>query len=54
VLHGGIAATWLVNRRVRLTGSYDLSDARGTGGSASGLAGSYRRSVGLVTVRLGL
>ncbi len=53
-LHGGISATWLVNRRVRLTGSYDLTDTRGTGSPASGLAGTFARSLGLLTLRLGL
>ena len=53
-LRGGLAATWLVNRRVRITGTYDLADIRSAGGSTVSLPGSFVRSVTLVTVRLGL
>ena len=54
VLRAGIGATWLVNRRVRVTGTYGFGDTRATGGGASGLSGSFTRSLGLLTVRLGL
>ncbi len=53
-VRGGIGATWLLNRRVRLIGSYDVADVRGTGTSASGLAGDFVRSLALLTLRLGL
>jgi hypothetical protein len=52
-LRGGIGATWLVNRHMRLTGTYDLADIRSAGGHA-GLTGNFVRSIGLLTVRLGL
>ena len=54
VLSGGLGATWLINRRVRLIGTYDLAETRGGGGRATGLPGSLARSIGLLTVRLGL
>ena len=53
-LRAGIGATWLVNRRVRVTGTYDFGDTRATGGRGSGLSGSFTRSLGLLTVRLAL
>ncbi len=53
-LRAGIGATWLVNRRVRLTGTYEFADTRGTGDRTSGLAGTFVRSLGLLTVRLAL
>lgn len=53
-LHGGIGATWLVNRHVRLIGTYEVADSRTSGGSAASLAGTFVRSVGMLTLRLGL
>ncbi len=53
-LRAGIGATWLVNRRVRVTGSYDFTDTRGTGGPASGFAQSFTRALSLLTLRLAL
>ena len=53
-LGAGIGATWLVNRRVRVTGTYGFGSTRGTGGQGSGLSGNFTRSLGLLTVRLGL
>ncbi len=54
VLRGGLGATWLINRRLRLIGTYDVAGTRGSGGPTAGLAGNFARSVGLLTVRLGL
>ncbi len=48
---GGVGATWLLNRRVRLVGTWDISETRTTGGKA--LSGSFVRSVELITMRLG-
>ncbi len=53
-LRGGLGATWLVNRRVRLIATYDVLGSNGTGAQASGLGGNFTRSIGLLTVRLGL
>lgn len=53
-LQGGIGATWLLNRRVRLVGSYDVADVHGSGTRAAGLAGDFVRSLALLTLRLGL
>ncbi|MEO9191700.1 MAG: outer membrane beta-barrel protein [Acetobacteraceae bacterium] len=50
----GVGATWLVNRRVRVIATYDAADTRGTGAPTTGLAGSFTRSIGLLTVRLAL
>ncbi|HET6183997.1 MAG TPA: outer membrane beta-barrel protein [Acetobacteraceae bacterium] len=47
---GALAATWLLNRHLRLTASYDLSAVRTTG-NVSGLGGSFVRSLGLLTLR---
>ena len=44
----GAGIIWLVNRRVHLSASYDLSVQHG------GSAGDYTRQSGLLTIRLGL
>ena len=48
----GAGATWLLNRHMRLSATYDFTDQRGTASVPS--AGSYTRSVGLLTLRLGM
>jgi hypothetical protein len=53
ILRGGFSVTYLLNRHLRLIGSYDLADVRTAGGSAT-LAGSFVRSLGLITLRAGL
>jgi len=53
-LRGSLGATWLVNRRVRLIATYDALSTDGAGAPATGLAGRFTRSIGLLTLRLGL
>lgn len=53
-LRGGLGATWLVNRRLRLIATYDVLGSDGAGGQASGLGGNFTRSIGVPTLRLGL
>jgi len=51
----GLGATWLVNRRVQVSATYDLTDQHGSSPTpALPLSGDYTRSVGLLTVRLAL
>jgi hypothetical protein len=49
---GGV--TWLVNRYVRLAATYDFTDQRGTSSPTLLTTGNYTRSIGLLTVRLGM
>jgi hypothetical protein len=46
----GVGVTWLVNRQMRLSATYNFNDQQGGG---SGTAGAFNRSVGLVTLRYG-
>jgi hypothetical protein len=55
----GVGATWLVNRSVRLSATYDASGLRGsdpgmTGTGINRLSGDYNRNIALLTLRLGL
>jgi len=50
----GLGATWLVNRRVQLSATYDLTGQHGSGTTTLPLSGDYTRSVGLLSVRLAL
>jgi hypothetical protein len=50
----GIGATWLVNRRVQLSATYDFTEQRGSGTTAIPLSGDYTRDLALLTLRLGL
>jgi hypothetical protein len=50
----GVGATWLLNRRVHVSATYDLTAQHGSGSTAVPLSGDYTRSVGLLTVRLAL
>ncbi len=51
-LGGGV--TWLLNRHMRLAATYDFTDQRGTSNSTLLTTGSYTRSLGLLTLRLGM
>lgn len=46
----GVGVTWVLNRRARLSFTYDQTDVH----SAGSLGDGYSRGVGLVTMRLGL
>lgn len=50
----GAGATWLVNRHVHLSATYDFTDQRGTSNPSLQTTGNYVRSVGLLTLRLGM
>ncbi len=50
-LGGGI--TWLLNRNMRLSATYDFTDQRGSSNPAQQTTGSYTRSLGLLTLRFG-
>jgi hypothetical protein len=50
----GVGATWLINRTLRLTASYDTSGVRGGGGvGVTPLNGDYSRNISLLTLRAG-
>jgi hypothetical protein len=49
----GAGLTWLANRSVRVSATYDLSGVRGAGPVSSAATG-YSREVALLTLRLGL
>jgi hypothetical protein len=51
-LGGGI--TWLLNRQMRLSATYDFTDQRGSSNPTLLTTGSYTRSIGLLTWRLGM
>lgn len=50
----GAGATWLVNRHVQLSATYDYTDQRGSGTAGLPISGDYTRSLALLTLRLGL
>lgn len=50
----GLGATWLVNRRVQLSATYDFTGQQGSGIAALPLSGDYTRSLALLTLRFGL
>ncbi len=50
----GLGMTWVLNRSVRLSATYDQTDLHGTNNPAYGLIGGYSRGIGLITLRLGL
>ena len=51
----GLGATWLVNRHVEVSATYDFTDQHGSSSTAAlPLSGDYTRNVGLLTVRLAL
>ena len=49
-LLAGVGITWLVNRQLRVSATYDFNQQEGGG---AGTAGAFTRSLGLVTVRYG-
>jgi hypothetical protein len=50
----GAGATWLINRNLRLSATYDFTDQRGTNTSTLQTTGNYTRSIGLLTLRVGM
>jgi hypothetical protein len=51
-LGGGL--TWLLNRHMRLSATYDFTDQRGGSAPALQTTGNYTRSLGLLTLKLGM
>jgi hypothetical protein len=51
-LGGGV--TWLLNRNLRLSATYDFTDQRGTSSPTLLTTGNYTRSIGLLTLRVGM
>ncbi len=49
---GGV--TWLVNRHMRLSATYDFTDQRGSRSPTVPTTGNYTRSIGLLTLRFGM
>ena len=50
----GVGATWLINRHLRLSATYDFTDQHGTASSTLQTTGNYTRSIGLLTLRVGM
>lgn len=50
----GLGMTWILNRSMRLSATYDQTDLHGSSNPAFGLLGGYSRGIGLITLRLGL
>jgi hypothetical protein len=50
----GVGVTWLVNRSVRLSATYDLTGVAGSHAGTTLVTGNFARQVGLLTLRLGL
>jgi len=50
----GAGATWLINRNLRLSLTYDISSVRNSHLPTSTVAGNYTRSLTLLTLRFGL
>jgi hypothetical protein len=50
----GAGATWLVNRRVQLSATYDYTEQHGSGTAALPISGDYTRGLALLTLRFGL
>jgi hypothetical protein len=50
----GAGATWLVNRRVQLSATYDYTAQNGSGTAGLPISGDYTRGLALLTLRLGL
>ena len=49
----GAGVTWLLNRHLRLSATYDFTDQRGSNPTLQ-TTGSYTRSIGLLTLRVGM
>ncbi len=50
----GAGVTWLLNRHMRLSADYGFTDQRSTSNPTLPTAGSYTRSIGLLTLRFAL
>ncbi len=50
----GAGATWLVNRYVHVSATYDFTDQRGTSNPSLQTTGNFVRSIGLLTLRFGM
>lgn len=50
----GAGVTWLVNRSMRISATYDGSGIQGSNPGANPLNGDYGRNIALLTLRLGL
>jgi hypothetical protein len=50
----GVGVTWLMNRSMRLSATYDISGITGTHGASTLATGDFARQVTLLTLRLGL
>jgi hypothetical protein len=50
----GVGATWLINRHLRLSATYDFTDQHGTASATLQTTGNYTRSIGLLTLRVGM
>jgi hypothetical protein len=50
----GAGATWLINRHLRLSATYDFTDQHGTASSTLQTTGNYVRSIGLLTLRVAM
>jgi hypothetical protein len=50
----GAGATWLLNRHMRVSATYDFTDQRGTSSPTLQTTGNYVRSIGLITLRFGM
>ena len=49
---GGV--TWLVNRNMRVSATYDFTDQHGSTSPSVQTAGNFTRNIGLLTLRLGM
>jgi len=50
----GAGATWLINRHLRLSATYDFTDQHATASSTLQTTGNYVRSIGLLTLRVAM
>ncbi len=50
----GLSVTWVMNRNAKVLFTFDQTDLRGSGIPVQTAATGYRRSLGLMTLRLGL
>lgn len=50
----GGGATWLINRNLRLSATYDFTDQHGTSSQTLQTTGNYTRGIGLLTLRVGM
>jgi len=50
----GGGATWLINRHMRLSATYDFTDQHGSSSPTLQTTGNYTRSIGLLTLHVGI